>query len=567
MSIAFFAVLVVFGAFTVRVVALQGVVASDWAAAAKEVRAFSTTLPAERGAILDTNGVPLVASVDAVHIAVDPHQVTNAAAAALQLSGPLQRDPAVLQKRMTSDPDYVRLARNVDTPVWAQIQALGIPGIYSEPAAERAYPSGTVAGNVVGFVGGDDDRWTGMAGVEQAFDDTLAGTPGSIEYERDSAGRMIPLADQQRTDPVAGRDVELTIDRDLQWYTEQALAAKVREARAQSGSAVLMDARTQAVLAMASVPLVDPRPNAVLRGPERTQWNLAAEETYEPGSVQKVLTMAALVDSGAARPNEVFRVPDSIVRSTEVIGDFAPHPTYRLTLSGILAKSSNVGTLLAAERLSPQQLREYLVAFGYGSRVGLGLPGGAEGRMPNLDDWTPLQHDTIAFGQGISTSIMHLASAYATIANGGVREAPHVVTSVVDADGTERPVPRGEARRVISERSAAAVTRMMEAVVGPDGTASNVVVPGYRIAGKTGTAERVDPECACYRGYTATFAGFAPADDPRLVMVVSIQDPIAGRYGGQLGGPVFADVMSFALPRLGIPPSGAPAPNVRVWGD
>jgi cell division protein FtsI (penicillin-binding protein 3) len=197
----------------------------------------------------------------------------------------------------------------------------------------------------------------------------------------------------------------------------------------------------------------------------------------------------------------------------------------------------------------------------------VGLPGESAGKLLPIEEWTDQQADSISYGQGVATSILQLASAYATIANGGVREQPYLVRSVVDQDGAERPVPRSEPVRVVSPRTAQQVTRMMESVVGPDGTGRAIVVPGYRIAAKTGTAERVNPDTGGYAGggFTASFAGFAPADDPALVMVVSLQRPINGRFGGQLGGPVFADVMSFALPRLGIAPSGAPAPNVRVW--
>jgi cell division protein FtsI (penicillin-binding protein 3) len=420
---------------------------------------------------------------------------------------------------------------------------------------------------VLGFVGGtgkkNDESLVGLEGLEKTYERLLAGKDGWMRYERDSAGRAIPLADQDRVDPVPGRGLRLTIDRDIQWFTEQALAAKVSESRAQSGQAVVMDATTGAVLALADAPVVDPGdPGA---SPKADRGSRAAQEPYEPGSVQKVLTMAALLDAGVITPDDVIEAPDSIQRGNRVIGDFAGHEDWLLTPAGVLAKSSNVGTLLAAERLDKKTLRDYLLDFGYGEPVGLGLPLESASLLPELDEWSDLTHDTVSFGQGLATTVVHLASAYATIANGGVREQPHLVSSVIDPDGTERPVSLPEPTRVVSEQTAAEVTTMMEAVMGPEGTAQSVVVEGYRLAGKTGTAERVDPECSCYRGYTATFAGFAPADDPRLVVVVSIQDPKVGRYGGQLAGPVFADVLSFALPRLGIAPSGRPAAETPVF--
>jgi len=558
LTAAFVMLALVFGVFAARLVQLQGLDSSRYATLAASERQQTITLPSTRGTILDTNGVPLATTVDAVDVIVDQTQLSNPAAAALQLAGPLARQPAELQAAMSGDDPYVPLQRTVDGLVWSTIRQLGIKGIYAEPSADRAYPAGSVAGSLLGFVGDDGQ---GLAGLESAYQDLLAGTPGSLSYERDSAGRVIPLAEQARVDPVPGRGLQLTLDRDIQWFTEQALAAKVAEAEAESGSAVVLNPATGAILAMATVPVLDPRdPEATA---EADRGNRAVEESYEPGSVQKVLTMAALLDSGVAESDDVFTVSDEIQRADRVIGDHTGHEDWQITLAGILAQSSNVGTLLAAERLDKGTLRDYLVRFGYGSPPGLGLPGETPGLLP--EQWSDLQRDTISFGQGLSTTIVHLAGAYGAIANGGTRMAPYLVEAVVEPDGTQRPVPREEPIEVISAEAAAEVTTMMEGVMGPDGTARNVAVDGYRLAGKTGTAERLDPECSCYRGYTATFAGFAPADDPALVAVVSIQDPQRGRYGGQLGGPVFADIMSFALPRLGVAPSGTPAPEVTVF--
>ena len=548
----------VFAVFAARLVQLQGLDASRYATLAASERQRTIPLPSIRGTVLDTNGVPLATTVDAVDLIVDQTQLSNPAATALQLAGPLARDPGELQAAMTGDDPYVPLQRTVDGPVWSTIRQMAIKGIYAEPSADRAYPAGTVAGSLLGFVGDDGQ---GLAGLEAAYEDLLAGTQGSLSYERDSAGRVIPLAEQARVEPVAGRGLRLSVDRDIQWFTEQALAAKVAEAEAESGSAIVTDPRTGAILAMATVPVLDPSDPQATAEPDR--GNRVVEESYEPGSVQKVLTMAALLDSDAADPDDVFTVGDAIQRGDRVIGDHTGHEDWQITLSGILAKSSNVGTLQAAERLDKATMRDYLVKFGYGQPPGLGLPGETSGLLP--EEWSDLQRDTISFGQGLSTTIVHLAGAYGAIANGGTRMPPYLVEAVVDPDGTERPVPRDEPTEVVSPQTAAEVTTMMEGVMGPEGTASNISVDGYRLAGKTGTAERVDPECSCYRGYTATFAGFAPADDPALVAVVSIQDPQRGRYGGQLGGPVFADIMSFALPRLGVAPSGAAAPEVTVF--
>jgi cell division protein FtsI (penicillin-binding protein 3) len=321
--------------------------------------------------------------------------------------------------------------------------------------------------------------------------------------------------------------------------------------------------RTGAILAMASVPAPDPtRPKSFADA----ATNLARQEVYEPGSVQKPITIAAALDAGRVDPDDRFRVPDSLVRDDHTIRDHEPHPTWRMGLAGIMAQSSNVGTILAAERMSAAELREYLLRFGYGAPIGLDLAGEVGGEIPPLvdSDWTSLTRASVAYGQGLSTSILHLASAYATIANDGVRVPPHLVAAVVEPDGTERPVGLPEPQRVVSAEAAQQVTALMEAVMGPEGTGSGIVVDGYRVAGKTGTAEKVADGCVTYCAYTASFAGFAPAEDPELVVAVSIQEPKNGRFGGQLAGPVFEDLMEFALPKYGVMPSTTPPPDQPV---
>lgn len=569
LTAAFLALSVIFGGFFVRLVWLQGVDPNDWAVKAASARTLAISLPAVRGPILDANGVPLATTVDAVDVIVDQTQMSNPAAAALQLAGPLGRDPAVLQAEMTGGSAYEPIARAVDGPVWSTIRAMGIKGIYSEPSADRAYPAGAVAGNIVGFIAnngkeGDEEQVGGQAGLEESYDDVLAGVPGSLSYERDSAGRAIPLASQSRVDPVPGSGLRLTIDRDIQWMVERTLAAKVAESKAAFGSAIVYDPATGAIVAMADVPHVNPdHPDGTA---EEDRGSRAISAPFEPGSVQKVLTMAAVVDSGAAEPDDVFTVPDSIVRDgwPTPIKDFAPHEDWQITLSGILAKSSNVGTMKAAELVDKDELRDYLVRFGYGSEPGTGMPGESAGVLG--EQWADLRRDTISYGQGLSATIVHLASAYGALANDGLRVPPRLVEAVVDTDGTERPVPHDEPVQVVSPQTAREVTRMMEAVVGQGGTASNVVVDGYRIAGKTGTAQRLD-ERGVQVGRITSFAGFAPADDPQLVVVVSLHDPAPGSSGGGTAGPVFADIMKFALPRLGIAPTGTPAPRVPLFAD
>lgn len=403
----------------------------------------------------------------------------------------------------------------------------------------------------------------GLAGLEQSRDEDLAGTDGQAIYQYTPTGQRIPGASETVTEPESGTGLQLTLDRDVQWYTEQALAGAVENADADAGVAVVMDVETQEIVALAGTPVVDPNQPAGTDAADR--GNKAVEASYEPGSVFKPLTMAAIVEEGMAGPQTVFDVPDSIERSGEVIHDYYSHPEQQMTLTGIMAKSSNVGTLLAAETVDKDVMRDYLARFGLGEAPGLGLPAETAGSLPQ--DWSDLTRDNIAFGQGVAVSAVQMASAYATIANGGVRHEPTLVAGTIGPDGETLPTPRDEGTRVVSEDTATAVTAMMEAVMGPDGTGKPALVEGYRVAGKTGTAQRVDPECGCYRGYNSSFMGFAPAEDPRYVVVVSMLNPRAGSSGGALAGPAFADIMRFALETGGVAPSTTEAPRAALFAE
>jgi cell division protein FtsI (penicillin-binding protein 3) len=395
------------------------------------------------------------------------------------------------------------------------------------------------------------------------MDSLLAGKDGEITCQLRAGGHCIPLGNGSRRAAVTGTGVQLTIDRDVQWYAEQALAAQVAAARADAGNLVVMDTRTFEIVAMATAPSVDPnRPGA---SDDDDRGNRAVEEAYEPGSVFKPLTMAAVIEEGAATPSTVLSVPDRVERSGEVISDYYDHSVDQMTLAGILAKSSNVGTLLAAEQIDKTAFRDHLVRFGLGAKPDLGLPGESAGRLP--EDWADLTRDTIAFGQGVAVSTVQMASAYATIANGGVRLPARLVRATIDAEGRSSAAEPGPPVRVVSEQTAAAVTLMMEAVMGEDGTGRSATVEGYRVAGKTGTAQRVDPSCGCYQGYNSSFMGFAPADDPRFVVTVSLLNPRNGNSGGALAGPVFADVLGFTLARMGVAPTGTEPPQVDLFAD
>lgn len=535
--------------FAGRLVQLQGLDASTYAAAARESGRDVEVLPAARGEILDRNGNALASTAESYDVFVDQTLVENPAAYALELEGLLEVSVTDLQRELTGKDRFNYVARDVPGSTWRKIEELGLKGIYSENSPTRTYPAGAVAGNVIGFVGSDGP---GLAGFELANDASLSGVDGEAVFQTSPHGQRIATdPGASVSEPEAGTSYRLTLDTDLQWFAESALQDAVQRADADYGVATVMAVDSAEILAMASTPVVDPNHPGETDREDRK--NKAVENSYEPGSVFKPLTLSAVIDAGMAGPETVFTVPSSIERSGEVIHDYWDHPEMQMTLTEILAKSSNVGTLLAAENLSKSAHRDYLAAFGLGSKPDLGLPGETGGRLP--DNWSQLTQDTIAFGQGVSVSSVQMASAYQAIANGGVRIDPSLVTATISPDGTETPADEGDATEVVSESTADAVTSMMEAVMGPDGTGEPALVDGYRVAGKTGTAQRVDPECGCYRGYNASFMGFAPAEDPQYVVVVSLVNPRNGNGGGALAGPAFADIMRFALEQGGVKPT------------
>ncbi|TDD69622.1 penicillin-binding protein 2 [Jiangella aurantiaca] len=556
-------VCVVLSLFGGRLIQLQGIDASTYTAVADRIGLKTVAVRADRGAIVDRDGEPLASTVEAYDVVVDQTQVANPAAYALQLEAILGSPAADLQRDLTGSDRYVVVARGVPGATWREIRALGLAGFTAETAAARDYPAGTVAGNVVGFLGTDG---MGLTGLEQSMDQTLAGVDGEATYQFSPGGIRIPNSSANHvSQPVAGTGLRLTLDSDVQWHTEQVLAEAVANAGAADGVAVVMDVDTQEIVALAATPAFDPSDPSKTEATDR--GSAAVEDAYEPGSVFKPITMSAVVDQGLADHTTTFSVPDNIRRGGETIHDYYSHGEDQMTLAGIVAKSSNVGTVLAAETLDKDVYHDYLQRFGFGTAPDLGLPGETGGRLPSGDDFTDLTRDNVAFGQGISVSAVQMASAYATIANGGVRVDPRLVAATVDADGRETPVEPSAPERVISEETAAEVTTMMEAVMGEGGTGKPALVDGYRVAGKTGTAQRVDPECGCYADYNSSFMGFAPADDPQYVVVVSLFDPQNGNSGSALAGPAFADIMRFALEQGGVAPTGTEAPQVPLFAD
>ncbi|MEU6843623.1 penicillin-binding protein 2 [Streptomyces sp. NPDC046716] len=577
--------------FTVRLLQVQGVDASAYAAKAELNRYVSHTIAAERGQITDRGGVALATSVDAYDITADPTMFTKKVTkvadapeqAAALLSPIVGVDTATLTKRLkTEKTRYVRLAARQTPQVWKQIKDLRstlndkanaegreasvLSGVLADPSSKRVYPNGDLAAGILGWVNADGK---GGGGVEQQLNKQLSGKDGKIRYAQ-SGGRQVPTAGSTEQPAVSGSNVELTIDRDIQWAAQDAITEQVKKSGADRGYVIVQDTQTGEVLAMANAPGFDP--NDLSKANSAALGNAALQDAYEPGSTAKVMSMAAVLEENAATPLTHVTVPNRLHRGDRLFQDDVDHETWHLTLNGVLAKSSNIGTILATGQLGKTQpeanrtLSSYLRKFGIGSASGLGFPGETPGILAPADKWSTSQQYTIPFGQGFSINAMQAASVYSTIANGGVRVEPTLVRGSTGADGKFVAAPKPKQTRVVSAKTARTVAQMLESVVDDvEGTGTAARIPGYRVAGKTGTANRVDPATGRYKGYTSSFAGFAPADKPRVTVYCAIQNATKGSYfGGQICGPIYKKVMEFALKTLQVPPTGAKSAKLPV---
>ncbi|SFK61507.1 peptidoglycan D,D-transpeptidase FtsI family protein [Geodermatophilus ruber] len=539
-----------------KLVFLQGVDGGDYATAAAQDRLRTNPIAALRGQVVDRDGSPLAYTVDASRVVADPTVVADPARTALALTTLLDVPVSELTEKLSQDSRYVVLAAQVSPETTDAIDELGLGGIFLEDDPVRLYPAGTVAGQVVGFVGRDGE---GLAGIEQTFQDELAGTPGERRVEVGSGGHPIPSGIDESTPAVDGQTVALTLDQDLQYVMEQRLGQECANGETTRASAVVLDVKTGEVVAMGSCPGYDPG-NYSQTDPELL-GNPVVSDVFEPGSVMKAVTLAAALEEGVATPDTVLTVDGHIQAGDVVVTDAHDHEPIDWTVTGILAKSSNVGTIMLAREVGDAALEKYLRAFGIGSTTGVELPGESAGILQDSADWTASRAANVPIGQGVSVTTLQMASVFQAIANGGVRIEPRIVSSV---GGRATPAP--ESTRVVSEATAEQTAYMLESVVGPGGTAPLAQVDGFRVAGKTGTAQRANPECNCYAGggYVTTFVGFAPADDPQYVVAVDLERPSSSAEGGQVAAPVFADIMRQALTADAIVPSGTPRPDFRL---
>lgn len=531
----------------VRLFTLQILGSDRLTALAADQRLRTIALPAERGSIFAADGTELAISMEMKTIFASPRFIKDPQRTASALAPVLGLDAGPLAARLSGKSGFVYLARRIDPALALKVKDLGIPGVGVMVEPKRFYPSGSLAGQVLGFVGGD---YRGLAGLELRYDKLLRGDPGLKVMERDPSGRPIPSGRSSLQAPVKGQDLVLTIDRQIQFEAEAALARALAAWNARSGSVVVMDPRSGDILAMANGPGFDP--NEMQTDNAGFRRNRAVTDVFEPGSSSKVITAAAALETGVTTSGEVMRVPDRLKIGAKIFKDAYDHPVESLSFAQVIQKSSNVGTIQVAQRLGKARLQDYLARFGYGRTTGLGFPGESAGIVPKPERWWATSLGTIAIGQGVAVTPLQLAQSYSAVANGGMLATPRLVQGYIDSSGRRHPAPLAAPRRVIEKATADQLKQILVGVT-EEGTGTAAAIAGYRVAGKTGTAQKPRQGAPGYSGYTASFVGFAPAEDPRLVVSVVLDDPTPF-LAGQTAAVTFKEVMQLSLRRLAVAP-------------
>jgi cell division protein FtsI (penicillin-binding protein 3) len=568
---AFGAMLVLLLAATVKIVTIQTVDASGYAAAAAAQRDHTVTLPATRGAIYDRTGTPLAFTVQGDAIAAFPalfKSDTQRMAVATILADGLGStvSAATIMTQLTDGKSpYVYLARGLmpaeTDALMAKITPLlhGTNAVVTERQDLRQYPQGTITQALIGATGWDGH---GTGGVEIKYDTLLGGTDGSRTVDIDARGQPIPGTSRDETAAVDGGDVTLTIDANLQYTAAQMLNSALVSTGAKGGSAVVMSVKDAQIYAMVSAH----------RGETAAQvGNLAVTTPFEPGSVAKVITFSAALDHGLITPTTHFAVPDSIEIGGHTVHDAWPHARVGMTATGILGKSSNVGTLMLAQQVGEDSFFAQLTKFGLGQKSGIQLPADSAGSVPPLSQWSATSFANLPIGQGVSVTLVQLADMYQAIANGGVRVPATIVGSTAKG-GVTTAIPARKGVRVMSTTSAHTLLDMLRGTVQGgdilhDGTAPKAALTGYQVAGKTGTAQQVDPKCGCYSEtlVNATFAGILPADNPQFVIAVMLDAPAGGVEAGAAAAPLFHDLAAYTMRAFDVPPSTSAAPIYQLY--
>jgi cell division protein FtsI (penicillin-binding protein 3) len=514
--------------------------------AASSQQQVDVTVPARRGSITDDRGVELAVSKPAMTIAATPYLVKDAPALAAKLTKPLGvPEDELLRALARRDTGFVYLAHDVPAARAERVQAMNVAGLEFIPQYRRDYPRTWMASQLLGQVGTDGN---GLAGLEYSQDEHLRGSDGRRQMVKDALGDPIRMHDVKPTIP--GQNVRLTLDSDLQTRAEDVLAEVGQTYQPKGATAIVMDPNSGAIKALANWPQVDA--NHPGSAPAYARQDRAIGATYEPGSTFKAFTVAAALQEGKVTPDTSFDLPPQIQVADRTIGEAEPRGYATLTTQQILEQSSNVGAITIGERLGAAHFDQWVRRFGFGKPTGIDLPGEERGIVLPLDQYSGSSMGNLPIGQGEAVTPMQMATAYSAIANGGILRTPHIVEAV----GSHRtPEPAGH--RVISEATSASLRKMLEGVLGPGGTASGAAIPGYVLAGKTGTANKVDPQTGTYSEskYVSSFVGFAPAAHPKLLVAVMVDEPQGDIYGGTVAAPAWKKITSFALTYLGIPPN------------
>ena len=562
------AMIVALALVVVRLVDLQAVGTAHYAALARKQLIHPVTLSASRGAIFDRNGADLALSVPRPTIYADPSLVRDHAKTARALAPILGIPFATLDAELTKKTDashpgrklqFVYLARRVTADMARQVAARGILGIGQLTEPKREYPSGVLAAPVIGFVGSDGH---GLGGLEAKYTRFLTGTPGSLEAERDPSGREIPATARREVPARRGGDLVLTVDQSLQYMAEQRLTSEVEATKAKGGMAVVVDVKTGEVLAMVNVDgatEATPTHAATPAHPSTAgERNRALTDLYEPGSTAKVITTAGALEAGAIDVNTRFSVPSSTTIGGQHFADDEPHGTADWTVREIISQSSNVGAIKIAALIGRQRLDRTMREFGFGARSAIDFPYEERGILQPPTSIDPSIMGSMPIGYGIATTAMQTLGVFTTVANGGMSRPARLVAATIDANGVRHVNPAIPGRRVISAQTASVLNALLQGVV-RYGTGVKAAIPGYTVAGKTGTARKV-PYVPPYK-YMASFAGFAPAESPRFAAVVVLDEPQGQIYGGAVAAPVFSSIMEYALHLFHVAPTAPVGAN------
>lgn len=537
-------------AVTGRLMSIQILKADYYKEKAIDQRERHITITPNRGTIFDREGEVLAISEDVTTIYATPYLVEDKMKTANKIAAVLGEDSVDILEKLEQESGFVYLARKIDNRIAEKIEKMEIEGIGFLEESKRYYPGGKVGSQVLGMVDMDNN---GQAGLELYYDDLLGGEPGQVVLERDAVGNPIPGSETVIKRAEDGTDVQLTIDKDIQSTIQECLDKGVKEYNAKAATAIVMDCNNGDILAMATSPTFDPNDREDI-DPDKTR-NRAVTDIYEPGSVLKLVTASAALEEGVVTPETQLSVPSSIQVADQEFSEATPQPARQLSFTQVIGQSSNVGTIMTALELGGERHASYLKKFGLGKKTGIDYPGEVGGIIPDLSSYSGTSVATISIGQGISITPIQLACVAGTVGNGGRTIQPHILEAKVEDDGIDDMGLGGLGEQVLSEETCGQMTRIMEQVVAPDGTGSNAALSYYRVAGKTGTAAKPLEHRAGYsETYMASFVGFAPAENPRLVAVVIFDQP-SPIWGGYTSAPVFKEIMGYSLQHMSIPPS------------